>query len=320
MKNQIKYYRISQGHIIASWNILFLLKSYNSLYPKDIVNFLTSSGKLGGQLPVKTAIKICLDYNLIRIEVGRLYLTDFSKNHIIHLCNCDDPNIAVLHAILQHIISFHNFQWLIFFDPDPEVFKSYLFEQDPEWLYLLENASLFNFENKTVNDWWDSVLSKYEKCKQEIKKAIGDIGEKLTYDYELIRIKEDGHTPSKSFVKWASQLSDQFGYDILSIRGKKFSFVAKERDKIQIEVKSSDINSSDAFRFYISKPEWRTALRNIESYFFYCWIGINLTKESASDGPFIIPAKDLVDQMPLDISPSAEWSECRCVLDISKYK
>ncbi|TFG92561.1 MAG: DUF3883 domain-containing protein, partial [Candidatus Atribacteria bacterium] len=122
----------------------------------------------------------------------------------------------------------------------------------------MDNAKLFDFSDQDVIEWWDKVLVKYETYKDKLKKEIGDVGEKLTYDYELSRIETDGYNPSKLFVKWAARLSDRFGYDILSIRGKFFSKLNNEKEQIQIEVKSSDSFNIQRFKFHISKPEWNT--------------------------------------------------------------
>lgn len=281
MKKNIKYYPISSGHILATWNILFLVFKYRSISPSSVINIISQSGKLGGTLPAKHGLKICIDYGLIKIEDNLILLTELSKEYIVPFCADEEPNIEVQRALLFHLISFHNFHWLIFYDSDPEIFKIYLYEHDPEWTQLLENAKLFDFEDENVIAWWNSVLSKYESYRDNQKKAIGDIGEKLTYHYELNRIASDGHYPPKTFVKWASRISDRFGFDVLSIRGKSFLFNRNIKDKIQIEVKSSDTSNREMFRFYISKPEWKTALENLESYFFFCWTGINLEQETA---------------------------------------
>lgn len=320
MKEKVKYYPITQGHIIGSWYILYLVAKYEPIHPRALQGLIAGSGKLGGMMPVEYSLKICCDYGLVTYRNGSLCLTELSKNRIVPLCDVDDPNHIALRAILGRIIALHNFQWLILYDSDPDIFKEYLFEQDPEWVVMLDNAKLFDFNDKTTMDWWKSVLSKYEDYKEAQKKAIGDVGEKLTYQHELSRIHGDGHKPANAFVKWASRISDKYGFDVQSIRGKRFSHTFEERAKIQIEVKSSDANGIEAFRFYVSKPEWKTALRNINSYFFYCWSGVNIDKETASDGPFIIPASELVEHIPQDVSLLAEWSECRCVLNLSKYK
>ena len=93
-----------------------------------------------------------------------------------------------------------------------------------------------------------------------------------------------------------------------------------EKEKISIEVKSSDTTNIERFRFFVSKPEWNKAMEDIESYFFFCWVGINISDDSALYGPFVIPAIQLIEIVPKDVSNTCEWSECRFVLDISPYK
>lgn len=320
MRKKINYYPITYGHVAASWNILYLISRYNGISPKKAVNIALQMGKMGGTFPAKQGLKICLDYDLVRINEDLLYLTEVAQEKLIPKCDQDDPNVNVIRSLLFHLISYHNFQWLIFYDTDSAIFREQILANDPEWVTLLDNAKLFDFEEEDVNIWWDMVLSKYEDNKNKIKKAIGDVGEKLTFDHELNRIKSDGFVPAKYFVKWASRISDKFGFDILSLRGKLLQASYNKNDKINIEVKASDSSNSVAFRFYISKPEWLTAQNNINSYYFYCWIGVNLDYDSAVDGPFIIPAKELVSFIPKDSGQICEWSECRCVMDISKYK
>jgi len=319
MRKKVKYSSITQGHIVATWHILFITSRYEDISPKNAVSISENSGKLGGTVPVKEGLRICLDYNLLEIADEKLQVTNVSKNVILPKCEEEDPNISVLRCLLMHIVSYHAFEWLIFYDPDPEIFRASVEANDTEWANLLDNAKLFEFEEDEVKTWWDKVLSKYEDYKDKLKKAIGDVGEKLTYQTELQRIETDGYLPSKSFVKWAASLSDRFGFDILSIRGRYFLSNFEPKDKIQIEVKSSETINVERFKFYISKPEWQKALESIDSYFFYCWAGINIQNESAKFGPFIIPATDLVEHVPKDNSEFCEWSECRCSLDVSPY-
>lgn len=320
MRKRIKYYTITNGHIVATWHVIYLAQIYEGISAKDAVSIIEKSGKLGGTTPAKQGIKICCDYGLLNFHGESLRITEICESHILPKCDNEDPNIDVQRALLFHILSYHNFEWLIFYDSDPDIFRESLLANDPEWTNLLENAKLFDFDDENVNIWWDGILSKYEDYKEKLKKAIGDVGEKLTYHHELQRVENDGFIPPKTFVKWASRISDRFGFDVLSIRGKLFLSSFKDADKIQIEVKSSDTNNLDRFRFYVTKPEWSQALENINSYYFFCWAGINLEAESAESGPFIIPASDLIDHVPTDNSDFFQWSECRCVIDITEYK
>lgn len=320
MKSKIRYYNITQGHLITAWQIIHLVSKYDLVPVRTIVNIASQSGIFGGTVPTGHALRLCVDYGFLSVNSGIVQITDISKSEFLPLCKNDDPNFTVLRRILYHIISYHNFHWLIYYDPDPTIFKEYLMGIDPEWVILLDNARLFDFSDSETIKWWNDVFIKYSDYKNRLKKAIGDVGEKLTYLKELDRISRDGYIPSNQYVKWASNISDRFGFDILSIRGKLFPSSTGEKDQIRIEVKSSDSVAIKNFKFYISKPEWNTALTNLNSYFFFCWTGINIEDETAKDGPFAIPASHLLDHVPIDKSDKCEWSECRCIIDLSKYK
>ena len=319
MKNGFKYYSITYGHIIASWHLIYLAQTYKGISVANAISITEKSGKLGGTVPAKQGLKLCSDYGLLSFHREELHVTDISENTILPNCQSEDINTNALRSMLRHILSFHNFEWLILFDSDPIIFRDSLFANDPEWANLLDNAKLFDFDQEDVNIWWDKVLAKYEDNKEKQKKAIGDIGEKLTYHFELQRIDLNGFIPSKNFVKWAARISDRFGFDVLSVRGDHFLSSYRADDKIQIEVKSSDANNLERFRFFISKPEWTKAMENINSYFFFFWAGINVNTETAESGPYVIPAREFIESIPLDRSKLMEWSECRCVLDISKF-
>jgi len=319
MSKKIKYSPITQGHIVAAWHLIYLSNKHQTIQAKIAASIIRKSGKLGGTVPVSQGQKVCIKYGFLRIQSGKLYTTQLSESSLIPNCNNEDLNISVQRTILSHILSFHNFEWLIFYNADPEIFRVNLLVNDRNWTSLLDNAKLFDFEDEDVNIWWNKVLSKYEEYKAGVKKAIGDVGEKLTYQLELSRIERDGFIPPKTFVKWASRISDRFGFDIQSIRGSYFLSTYKSTDQIQIEVKSTDANNIVRFRFFISKPEWNKALENIDSYFFFCWSGINIEKDTAKSGPFIIPAKDLLSKVPSDNSEDFQWTECRCFIDLTKY-
>lgn len=319
MRKKVKYYTITQGHIIAAWHLLYLSNCYKGIKTKDAIKITEKSGKLGGTVPADKGLRLCSDYGFLRFHKDELHVTELSESSLIPKCDNEELNVHAQRAILLHILSYHNFEWLIFYDTDQDIFRANVQDNDIEWASLLDNARLFDFEDEDVNIWWDRVLSKYEEYNEDVKKAIGDIGEKLTYQKELKRVKSDGFDSPKSCVKWASRISDRYGFDIQSIRGSQFMTSHNKAEKIQIEVKSTDANNVKSFRFFISKPEWNKALENINSYYFFCWSGINIENDTAQNGPYIIPATDMVNQVPTDNSEGCQWSECRCVMDISKY-
>ena len=318
-KGKTKYEPITFGHVLATWNVIYLTSLHESIKASDAVGILIRNGKLGGSFPAKKGMEVSIKYGFVEVKSGELTLPKITLETLIPICDSDDLNIEALRIILFKIIAEHNFEWLIYYDVDSEIFKTYLESYDVEWLNLLLNADLLNFDDENVNQWWREVLKKYEDYKENVKKAIGDVGEKLTYEYELNRIEADGFKPSNSFVKWASRISDRFGFDVLSIRGDSFKYHFDKKDKIQIEVKSTDASNTERFRFFVSKPEWNMALENLDSYMFFCWAGVNLNTETAEIGPYVIPAKDIISYMPEDKSETCSWSECRVVIDLSKF-
>ncbi|MCK6463061.1 MAG: DUF3883 domain-containing protein [Candidatus Pacebacteria bacterium] len=310
------YFSISPGIIIALWRILSLTARYEQLSVKSVVEITQNSGLFGGKVPAKNALKFGQIYNFIEIQSGSIYLTEHCKEEFIDLCNDDEPNTPVFRAILSHIISNNNYHWLMFFNEDSDIFRTAI---PQDWIDLLENAGLFSFDNDDVIEWWETVLKKYENFTESKKKEIGDIGEKLTYEYELNRLITDKIKKPKFYVKWASRFSDEFGYDILSLRGNLLKGKYKIKDQIQIEVKATVVRDTATFRFRVSRNEWNVASNRLSTYFFFCWTGVSLEHQNASDGPYIISAKSLEKHLPTDKSEICEWTECRFVLDLTKY-
>ena len=123
MKKKIKYYSITNGHIVAIWHIVYLIGRYNGITASDTISIVEKSGKLGGTVPVKHGLKICVDYDLVRVSSGILQLTEFTEETILPKCTDEDPSINVIRELLFHLLSYHNFEWLIFYNPDSEIFR-----------------------------------------------------------------------------------------------------------------------------------------------------------------------------------------------------
>ena len=307
-------FAISNSNIIALWQLVLLSKNHEHISVKSAIEITINSGLLGGGLPGEQGLKLGQQCKLLEIVESKLYLSKYCREEMIPVCDTDEPNKNVFRVILYRYISTQNFEWLLFFNNDPEVFKIYI---PDTWIQLLEGANLFEFEDGEVTEWWVRVFNRFQTYKEGQKVEIGKVAEKLTFHYEKERLSGEGFDNSHFVVKWASQINDRYGYDILSIRGSKLRYSFLEKDSIQIEVKSSVVASEETFRFYISKNEWNVALKNMGSYFFYCWISTSLEKETAK-GPYIIPAEYLTEHIPTDKGAVCEWSECRLIVDLTK--
>jgi len=305
---------ITSSNIIALWQLVLLTSKHEEITVKSAIEITLNSGLMGGGLPADQGLKLGQYCRILEInEEQKLYSSQYCKDKLIGLCETEEPNILVFRGILFRFVSFQNFDWLLFFNDDPEIFKTGI---PGEWIDLLEQAELFNFTDLIVRDWWEKIFSKFQTYKEGQQIEVGKVAEKLSYEYERQRLESDGLDNGHFFVKWASQINDKYGYDILSIRGNFFKFTFEEKDSIQIEVKCSVTSNEREFRFYISKNEWNIALKNMGSYFFYCWTSASKERENAN-GPFIIPANKLSSHIPTDNGTVCEWSQCKFVVDLN---
>jgi len=307
------------GVIITLWRIILLTKRYgeNDVVIQDIVNSLESSGFLGGTVPIKESVRLGQKYSFLIIRDGKVSVGDYSQKMLLPFCDDEIPNIMVLRKILLLIISKNKFHWVLFYNEDIPVFKVAI---PQDWIDLLENAKLFDITDKDVVAWWSGLSQLLQTYDDELLKKIGNFGESLTFKFENKRLLADGFAINPFDVTWVSRISDIEGYDIKSIRGTLLKLKKSQKDKIQIEVKASVISNTDRFRFMVSRNEWNTALSNIDSYFFYCWSGINLANQSFLGGPFIIPARKIENLFPHDNHESFQWSECRVVVDLEDFQ
>lgn len=305
-------FTISSGNIIALWQLILLTDKHEAITVKSAVEITLNSGLAGGGLPANQALKLGQYCKILEINNQELLSSQFCRKEILPLCQTEEPNVYVIRAVIYRFMILQNFDWLLFFNNDPEIFKIGIPEN---WIELLESANLFDFKELAVTEWWSKIFSRFRTYKEGQKLEIGKVAESLTYLHEKTRLLNDGLDNNDFYVKWASQITDTFGFDVLSIRGTLLKETFNIKDEIQIEVKCSVNSNEKEFRFYVSKNEWNKASNNITSYFFYCWTSANLERQSAN-GPYIIPALKLKDHIPEDRGQLCEWSECKFVIDL----
>lgn len=307
---------LSPGRIVLLWRIIYLVNKFSNIKIQNLINLCENLGILGGTLPVKQAVRLGQQCNLIEINNGFVVLTDECVRYFIPLCHEENPNIGFLQALLYKVIINNKYSWLLFFDEDVEIFKVAI----PQgWIDLLNSAGLFDFEEKSVKDWWKELIGTFQKYDQEKSMEIGEIGEVLTYEHEKERLIIDGFSSFHLFLKWVSKISDQYGYDLISIKGGLFGKTKDIKENIYIEVKSSILKNENSFSFYLSRNEWNTAEKYLDSYYIYCWVGIDLKSKKPKSGPFIIPIKRLTNLIPVDRSEKGFWTECKIEVDLKKY-
>ena len=270
---------------------------------------------LGGTLPIDSSIEMGIHYKLITREQGYFNLDHYTVNEILPFCNTVEINKEAYRSILKKIIISENFEWLVFYQKNPEEFKIYI---PDNWNQLLSDAELLNFEDTTVIEWWEYVFKHFRKYKERQLTQLGTTAEKLSYSYEYSRLENDNLTPIDFYLKWIASMSDKYGYDIASVRGELLKDIFAISDSIQVEVKGQLAADESNFIFYVTQNEWNVALRNINSYFFHCWVGVDVNK-SSGQGPYIIPAIRLSSMLPTNVSPECEWVKCRFMINLNTY-
>lgn len=304
---------VSEGHVIALWRLIHLTKRYKQLTVTEAVEIARNSSLLGGTFPVGLALSLGQQLTLLIIDAKRqMHASPYCIQHLHPLCDEEQPNRAATWGILQRILIYEKAGWLLFYNEDAEVFKSSI---PDSWIGLLEGAGLFSFHEIDVQQWWITVFGSFKKYQEGRKLDQGKMVENLTMDFEYDRLRKDGVRSPELIVKWASEVSDSFGYDVVSIRGTLLKLHYHEKQQLKIEVKSSAASTLESFRFLVSRNEWLVAKADLENYYFYCWTTANLERKTAT-GPFIIAASSIREFIPQDNNPQGEWTECRVTVDL----
>jgi len=306
----------SPGIFVVLWEIVLLFKEHNKngLSIIDINDALSNSGILGGKPPIKGGIEFGKKNGLFDIEEGLVTLTSYCREEIFTVDDDENPYISFIRELIYSDIKTNKYTWLFFFTHDLLAFKASI---PQEWIEILDCALLLE-EEGLVHEWWEKLYDYYRDYDNERNIKIGDVGEKLTLEFETRRLKNEGLDSDYSKVIWVARFRDDLGYDIKSYRGQTLLEGKVKEDEIQIEVKSSSLSNEEIFSFNVTKNEWEKAKEDYERYYYFCWVGINVERKLAKSGPFIISARSLLDQFPENTSEKCNWIQCRFTIDLSE--
>ena len=306
---------ISPGHIAVLWRIVIIISKYDDVRVPDAISVIKNLGAFGGTAPIEGGVEIGLKYDILERRKGIFLLKEYATIELIPFCNDEEVNKDVTRRILKKIVLAENFEWLVFYQEDPDIFKIYI---PDNWQQLFNDTGLLEFNDTDVLKWWEEVFQHYRKYKEGQGLQVGNTAEKLSFDFESKRLVNDGHSQIDFYLKWVASVSDRYGYDIGSIRGILLKHAYNIKDSIQIEVKGQQSFDKSTFIFYLTDNEWNVAKANIDTYFFHCWVGVNINNKSGS-GPFIVPAKKLINEIQTNVGTTCEWVKCRIVIDLSTF-
>lgn len=162
-----------------------------------------------------------------------------------------------------------------------------------------------------VSKHYKKISAPSNKKTDYIKKAQNDLkyglmGEELVLEYEKNRLIELGEIEAANNIKWASKLSDSYGYDIQS-----FDIIKGKLTPIQIEVKTTP--SPVDVDFYVSINELNRSKELKDTYFVYRIYDVN------SMSPKIYRARgEITDNFILDpVTFRARYKHPKVIGDIS---
>ena len=124
-----------------------------------------------------------------------------------------------------------------------------------------------------ISKRYKKISAPSNKKTDYIKKAQNDLkyglmGEELVLEYEKNRLMALGEIEAANSIKWASKLSDSYGFDIQS-----FDFIIGKLTPIQIEVKTTP--SPVDVDFYVSINELERSKELRDTFFVYRIYDVN---------------------------------------------
>ncbi|MET4788781.1 hypothetical protein ABIF64_000959 [Bradyrhizobium japonicum] len=146
--------------------------------------------------------------------------------------------------------------------------------------------------------WWDALQSHGRQLTDEQRLIQGREAEQRSLKYEQTRLGEMGISLRPV---WMAIEDNTAGYDILSYDHGRSAPVSR-----LIEVKSSKSGDS----FYLTKNEWRTALKFKDSYVFHIW-------DLRHDLLYELRAPAIAPFIPVD-TDQGEWTDARIAFSAFK--
>jgi len=198
---------------------------------------------------IQNIIDICLDCNVIYVDKNsNIFINKRGKE----IASIDGPVNKKYIKLLKLYLLTQNPSWIFDVYEGIESTKSSLLVPD-NFKHIFKTFNLFDITNISTIHWWDSIKDLRRNYEESRLTRIGRDGEFLIMDFER---SQKGIEPEHTSILYG----DKAGYDIRSIKSKK------NKSELFIEVKNS---TQREIRFFISKNEYETCLKNKDNYAIY---------------------------------------------------
>jgi len=313
--------RISPGRLTAVWVILRSVEKLGDSVPvQQLLPFARRSGLRCGGLPIEDGFDLAVAGGfLAHDEIVRL--TDLGREALSRSTE-EEPTREVLRLFLSVYLLRQPPSWIAYWQGDPTSLDIVL--PDPA-RDLLRQADLRWPPPSASQDleawaWWDalSTVPVLEETAAH-RKSIGDAAERLSFEYERARLRDEGLTELAEHVRWVARESPAYGFDILSFCGPSLS-PGTPTVPLGIEVKGMALVARTEFRLYLTAHEWETARRLGSNYVFHLWDGVHAggTTVRSRKQPFLCRADVIEPHLPPPPACGAgcQWQSALVVMPI----
>jgi len=188
---------------------------------------------------------------------------------------------ARLQSLLRHLLARLHPSWRRLVPKGRAYLRDYL---DEDCRSVFEIAGLYGEPTPQIRNWWDQLSALIRGLAEEERVETGRRGEELTLRYERERLTALGRSDLVPF--WVGFEDNSLGYDVRSYTIDSYGTVRPR----YIEVKATTAHD---VRFYLTRNEWRIALRYPADYLVHLW---QLTSEQLTQ----ISVEQLSDHVPED--------------------
>lgn len=292
--------RISPGRLSTIVTMLMLIGSHAVVREGDLEAVLGAAGALGGSSPWRAAKSMAIAADVVSDDEGAVHLSETGEG--IRRLALEVGELAARRATLRCVIRRVRQDLLCLAFMTNSAIEAFV---DSDTVQCLCELGLLDQTSEDTAEWWASLVNDAHAVDHEYLKRLGDMAEERSVAYEKTRLAASGYADLSDQVQWVSRIDESLGFDLLSFTGS----APDPTDQLMIEVKACG-HAQGRLRFFLTRNEWETALRNPDSWLVYFWRVSDLRSEQGGSPYRVVPVSELVPSVPVDVNPAGRWTVC----------
>lgn len=300
--------RISPGRLRAVVSVTCLVSTHPEVGLDDLERVLGSAGALGGSSPWKAAIALSIAAGIIVGDGQSVTLSD--SGQVVSSLAEKGQEVSARRFVLRTLIRRARQDLLCLAFMSPPAIAAFV---DRDTVQCLEELGLLDRDSEGSTEWWSDLLDDAEVADLEYLKQLGDLAEERSVAYERQRLLVSGYSDLSSRVQWVSRTDESLGFDVLSYAGEG-PWHLEPTHRLLLEVKACG-RSRGRLRFFLTRNEWDTALRNAHCWFVHFWRVADLRGTTEDEPYLILGVSEIEPSVPVDVSASGAWTVCEIRLE-----